>query len=236
MSSRSQNLTFEDVAAAIEAVIASGEHPTMRRVHLKLGRGSMKTISAFAREYFSSARFLMSLNHNEISDEFFGAVVAEMKRVISKRNKEIEIQLDTAHENVENLEQDLERIEGELMVYKAQLEAAAEKNRREAHDSEVRQARLEERLDTATTKIQELENEKGQLSEKIQQLNTEIALSGQRETGGGEIIARLEKEIAGLQETNKQLLAGLLAPGKTASPRVPPNNKGTHHEKGSTPS
>jgi len=230
--SRSQNVSFEEVAAAIESLVAGGERPTMRRIHQKLGRGSMRTLSAFAQEYFASARYLMTLHRGEFSDEFYGAVVAEVKRILSKRSQELELQLDTAHENVENLEQDIEKLEGELKICKAEGVATTVKMSRETHDSEIRQARLEERLAVATSKIQGLETEKKDLTEKVKKRTSDLLLAEQKVAGAIEIRARLEDEIATLRLTNKELLEKILATGKPVSQHAPTNNKSTAPDKG----
>ena len=159
MAERSAKLTYEDVASAIESLIAQNKNPARRRVLKLLGRGSLTTVSNFSKDYFQSSRYKLQMNSAQLSEQFLGATIAEFKRIMDEMMMKNSLQLETAHEDVDDLSRDLSNAIEEVKDYKGQIETLNERIKRLESDSAVIQTKAEIELNSKKVCLENLENE-----------------------------------------------------------------------------
>lgn len=222
MRERSDNLTFEDVANVIEALIAEGIKPTRRKIYDKLDRGSMSTITHFARQYFESSRYKLQMSKALLSDQFLGAAVAEVKRVMSDQMKRTTLQLETAMEDLDDISRELHKAREESETCKNQIETLNEKIRRIESEAENKQTKSDARLDAEISRVKSLEQELKDVRDELLRVKSDLAVKNNEISSVDKLKNRLEKEeslnetlqaeVRGLNNEIKELMKGNQTP------------------------
>lgn len=189
-----QGVTYEQAAAAADALVAAGERPTIRAVRARLGGGSPNTIQRHLEEW-NQGRTLAVQSATTLPAEIQRLILAEMGREAAAVRAELQQELadartnneELARENDEQAQQieslaaafaqaqaDLERRNGAIEQFEQSLAAARETAERERQGAEAARqalAKAELKLDALPRLERELEAVRGAYVERTRELD-----------------------------------------------------------------
>lgn len=118
-----QGVTYEQVAAAANALVAAGERPTIRAVRARIGAGSPNTIQRHLDEW-ARGNTPAELAAATLPAEMQRLILAEMARAVATARTELKQQLADAQTNNEELTRENEEQGQELADLRSALEQA----------------------------------------------------------------------------------------------------------------
>lgn len=179
--SRATPIEYEDVSAAAKACLQAGERPTLRRVHARLGRGSLSTVSrhlhtwqaaqplaapapalpeglvksltAWLKSELDAARVEASVRVAALEDE--RSLLEESNSQLEDRQQQLEAQLADAHATVATRDGQLQQQGAQLEALRAELVLRTS----EAVEGRTEIAKAQLRLEA----VPQLEQQVGQL-------------------------------------------------------------------------
>jgi chromosome segregation ATPase len=107
-----QGITFEQVAAAADALVGAGQQPTIRAVRERLSTGSPNTIHKHLTAW-RQARTVAAAAAPELPKALTAAIAAEIERAAARARAEIEAQLAQAQGEAAELAAAGEALEAE---------------------------------------------------------------------------------------------------------------------------
>lgn len=206
-----QGITFEQVAAIADAMVAEGQQPTIRAVRERLGTGSPNTIHKHLAAW-RAARPAPTASAPELPQGLIAAIAAEIERAAAKARAEIEAQLAQARAEADELAEAGEKLEAERDGLARQVaELTRERDtlagiaQQRAADLEEAQKRIEgERqaaeaarveVATARVKIEQLAERLKEQAAEIQRLRDALAEAQQGRTTAEQRAAVLEARL-----------------------------------------
>jgi colicin import membrane protein len=108
-----EGITFQQVAAAAEALVGEGQQPTIRSIRDKLGSGSPNTVHKHLAVWRES-RPVAAATAPELPQALTAAIAAEIKRAAAQARAEVEHHLTQALQEASELANAGEMIETEL--------------------------------------------------------------------------------------------------------------------------
>lgn len=196
-------ITYPEVEAAIHAIIAQGENPTINRVRDKLGTGSPNTILMHLNAWRAAAP-VIARKAPELPADLQAALVAEMERQAAQARAEPEKQLLQARDEAAELAKAGEALEAERDALAEQVNLAMSERDQantvaseRAHELEILRSDRERERAAAEGARVELAK---------QQLKAESA-----ETAVNDLKADIKKIHVTLDETREALAASKAA-------------------------
>lgn len=159
--SKSENITYQAVAKICNEMTASGDAPSVRKLHARLG-GSFSTITGHLNQWRSQQALAQS-SDNELSAEFNQALMAEFARITEAVKEKSKLQI------AEKEAQLAEAIEL-LSAHESKLEECEKKYREMEKQAKSEQLDLEKRLAAAISDSDSLKQRELVLQEKIDAL------------------------------------------------------------------
>jgi len=120
-------ITYQDVAAAIDKIIASGENPTIKRVRDALGTGSPNTILTHLTTWRDAAP-VKERKAPELPAELQSAITKELARQAAESRSEVEDQLKQTKAESKELAQLGESLELEVDDLRDKNQALTDEN------------------------------------------------------------------------------------------------------------
>jgi colicin import membrane protein len=192
-------ITYPEVEAAIHAIIAQGENPTINRVRDKLGTGSPNTILTHLNAWRAAAP-VIARKAPELPADLQAALVAELERQAAKARAEPEKQLLQAREEAAELAKSGEALE-------ATNDELATENRSLSAESQRLGALAEERA----SELQRLQLELTRERKTVEDVRLQLAQEKNQTEISAEKLALRDTELAGikteLRETNQAKIA-----------------------------
>ena len=213
MKQRSDNISYSEVGAAIEALLLEGKKPTIRDVRVQLGdRGSSTTISEMVRKYNQSNAISEILGSAHLSTTVTGAIIAEIKKFCSQETDQLQRRVETAEEDTRALLEENSELHAECKRVSQDLSKAAQEIARLNQSNEIDTARASTRLETSTLRIRELEKEIGELKSRLLEADRELIVARNYSEKTRELQNRLEKEEgrSALLETELRSISRIL--------------------------
>lgn len=135
-------ITYEQVSAAIDQLIAEGANPTIMGIREVLGTGSPNTIHRHLTTWKQAAPVVVR-RPVDLPGELKGALVAEIERQAAAARAEVEKALTTAQQEAETLAEAGEVVETENQALLEEVEALRMERERLAALAAERQTELE---------------------------------------------------------------------------------------------
>ena len=118
-----EGVTFEQVAAAADALVGAGQQPTIRAVREKLGdTGSPNTIHKLLAKW-RDARPVAIASAPELPQALVTALATEIARAASQARSEVEADLAAERADAKRLAEDSDRKDAELAELQEQIAA-----------------------------------------------------------------------------------------------------------------
>lgn len=180
-----KGITYEQVAAAADRIVASGDDPTLRSVREVLGTGSLATIHRYMRAW-SQARPQLSIPPIQLPDSIVKAIGQEIARAGAEARAEAEALLAQVQDDAAALEkagEDLEEERGMLLEQVRDLttqrdvlkgraeELSIEVNRftteieKERQSAEQSRADVLRHIDAIEAQRKQIENQRAEIEE-----------------------------------------------------------------------
>lgn len=220
-------ITYDEVIASIDAILAGGEEPTIQRIREHLGTGSPNTIHKHLVAW-RAARPVEQRKAPELPAELQAALVREIERQAAEARTDVEKALVQAQKDAAVLAKTGEELEDTITILEEQNEGlAAEKERQaalanERHDEieelkaaleRERKAAEEARIQVAQgrNRIEALDQQADELKAKLEEAAT-VAKSAQAAQVAAEksfavAEARLESEKTITADLRERLAA-----------------------------
>lgn len=135
-------ITYEQVSAAIDQLIADGANPTINGIREVLGTGSPNTIHKHLKTWKQAAPVVVR-KPVDLPGELKGALVAEIERQAAAARVEIEKALTTAQQEAETLAEAGEVVETENQALLEEVEALRMERERLAALAAERESELD---------------------------------------------------------------------------------------------
>ena len=198
-------ITYLEVTAAIDKIIASGDEPTIQKIRDTLGTGSPNTIHRYLTEW-RSARPVEQRKAVELPSDLAAALLKEIERQAADARAEVEKQLVSAQAEAAELSRDgevteadlesareaLEAKDAECLNIKADFDRVTDSLSRAQHDLETeRKITHEQREELALSK-----NRVMTLTDQVNDLKAELAASKQEAKTAHDAAIAAEKAAA----------------------------------------
>ena len=187
-------ITYDDVAAAAEALSAQGEHPSIMRVREYLQTGSPNTIHKRLKQWRES-QAPAARPAPEIPAPLARSMVETMDAYAAERAAEAQQEASRARAEADQLAETGEQVENERdaaleRAENAESEAAAATQRAESAESDLERmtserddlrVRIEQNvqeLSDARARVESLTAERDRLSNQVESLRNEAAAAG----------------------------------------------------------
>jgi chromosome segregation ATPase len=156
-SSRAANISYQEVAAAIETLIVEGNTVTninIRRVlarnyPLSEHRGSPNKVQEYMNQYFENNSYDALFRESHLSSELTGALVAEIKKHMGTLQTQIHHRLNSAESDREQFLQELTQMTDDRDNHLARIKAMEVSQASEIKAQEIEGGRLKERIERA---------------------------------------------------------------------------------------
>jgi len=214
---RTTTITFDQVAAAANAIKAAGEKPTARRVREALGTGSMATILKFFQQWQGGSSDVAD-NAKEVTldpaiikaiSTAIAAQVAAAGVDVAQRIAELEGERTALVQEVERLSTDIEAVEGESTSYRDEAtKLAARLTEVEKHRAEImKNLTIEQHAREKAQTAAEIAKAKLEAAEQIRTTLEQRAAATSAELEKFRIDSQLDKKrIEGITQEMKQAL------------------------------
>lgn len=220
-------ITNDEVVAAIDAILASGEEPTIQRIRDHLGTGSPNTIHRHLVTWRAS-RPVEQRKAPELPAELQAALVKEIERqaaqartdverslveaqkeavTLAKAGEELEELNGTLEEQNESLTAERERLSAladERHEELVELKAALERERKSAEEARIQVAQGRNKIEALDQQADELN---GKLTTAMADLKSAQAAQVAAEKTSAVAEARLEGEKAATSDLRERLAA-----------------------------
>jgi hypothetical protein len=220
MSDRTPNITYQEVAGAIETLAIEGAPATTTNIRRTLAinypgtelRGSPNKVLPLAKQYFESNSYDIVFRDTHLSTELIGAMVAETKRHMSLFQEQHNMRLEAAEADRDQLLHESMALADERDELLKDIPTAEKEHAEEIKQLEVELGKLAERAsrwesDCRETKV-ELGKSKSLLEEKIGQL----AVADEKSKPTDDLKERLDiaeqrnaEHFAEIQQLNREL-------------------------------
>lgn len=198
-------ITYEDVTAAIDKMVAAGEAPTIMGIREVLGTGSPNTIHRHLDEW-RNAQPKQQAKPVQLPAVIADALTKELERQAAEARAEISADLQRARDtaiylanegedleaNIRNLQEELEAKDAENAKLKADFDRVTDALSRAMHDLETeRKVTNEQRDELALTK-----NRVMTLTDQVTDLKAELATVKQEAKASADAAIAAEKMAA----------------------------------------
>lgn len=208
-----RGITYEQVAAAADRIVASGDDPTLRSVREALGTGSLATIHRYMRAWSQARPQLSTPPPIQLPDTIVKAIGQEIARAGAEARAEAEALLAQTQDDAAALEkagEDLEEERGTLLEQVRDLttqrdvlkgraeELSIEVNRftteieKERHSAEQSRADVLRHVNTIEVQRKQIENQRTEIEELNKDRNDEHHARVVAERNGAVIEAKLD--------------------------------------------
>lgn len=223
-SSRAANISYQEVAAAIETLIVEGNTVTninIRRVlarnyPLSEHRGSPNKVQEYMNQFFENNSYDALFRESHLSSELTGALVAEIKKHMGTLQTQIHHRLNSAESDREQFLLELTQMTDDRDNHLARIKAMEVSHASAIKTHEIEEGILKERVERAEKdylKVKsDLENTNKLLEGKIGLL----AVAEEKAKPANELRARLDaaeqknsEYFSDLQKKNEELIATL---------------------------
>ena len=191
-------VTYENVVAAAEALVADGQKPSVRSVIKQLGGGSPNAVLKLLNEY-KAGRPVIRSSDIELDPSIIAAMVRQMRTVAETATADAEERLSslsddlaTMVESNQSLEQRVEQLSAELAASTTTIEQLTSQQ----HDSDLRH---QSEIDTLKSKIVELTADLDKERDRANGAQQELGKAQAK----AEAVPILESLVAKLQEELK---------------------------------
>lgn len=209
-----EGITFEQVAAAADALVGEGQQPTIRAIRERLGTGSPNTVHKHLTAW-REARPVAAAAAPELPQALTAAIAAEIERAAAQARAEIEGRLvqaqgeaaelaaagevieagrDSLAELVAELTRERDTLAGKAEQQAADLADQAQRIEREQQAAES--ARVE--LATARLKIEAQAERQTEQAAEIERLRAALEVSQQARTAAEQQAAVLAAKLEGV--------------------------------------
>lgn len=209
-----EGITFEQVAAAVDALVAQGQQPTIRAIRERLGTGSPNTVHKHLTAW-REARPVAGVAAQELPQALMAAIAAEIGRAAAQSRAEIEGRLVQAQGEAAELATAGELIEAErdaLATQVAELtrerDTLAGKAEQQAADLAIQAQRIEHEQHAAESarvelamvrfKIEAQAEKQTEQAEEIGRLHAALEASQQARTVAEQQAAVLTAKLEGI--------------------------------------
>jgi len=152
-----EGISFEQVAAAADALTAEGLQPTIRAVRERLGTGSPNTIQGHIAKW-RDGRTAEKASALQLPETLLAAIAAEIERAATKARAEMQEKVDQAIGDAAELARTGKQLEAHIEVMEAQIaelksERDTMKGKAEQQAAEIALLRkqIEDEIKKATT-------------------------------------------------------------------------------------
>ena len=224
MSKRTTNITYQEVAIAIEALLIKGSSITYTNVRRELAegyplnefRGSPQKVGEYIKEYRDRNDFGEAFREKHLSPELSGAIVAEIKKHMFTYQEQFQQRLIAAEVDRDHFLLEWSKAEEQRDALLEKIETVKISHAQEIKGLEVEAGILQERAERwekecAKSKV-DLDDLKKLLEEKVGQL----AVATEQAKPANELRARLDaaeqknaEYFSDLQKKNEELIATL---------------------------
>ena len=190
-------VTYENVVAAAEALVADGQKPSVRSVIKQLGGGSPNAVLKLLNEY-KAGRPVIRSSDIELDPSIIAAMVRQMRTVAETATADAEERLSslsddlaTMAESNQSLEQRVEQLTGELATTTTTIEQLTSQQ----HDTELRH-----------------QSEIAALQVKVTELAADLDKERERANGAQQALGRAEaraEAMPALEQRIEQLTSAL---------------------------
>jgi len=198
-------ISFDEVAAAADALVGRGERPTIQAIRAEIGTGSPNTIHRHLQSW-RSAQTPAKREAAKLPDELAAALAEEIERQAAKARAEAEQQAIEAQQTADALAETGEQLEAQADDLTEQVEALTGERDQVADERD----RLTEERDRLVTELERernaLEREREQLAEARNRIAT---LTEQRE--------QLQADVTEVQAAAKAATAAQIQAEKEAA-------------------
>ncbi len=177
-------ITYAEVVAVIDAIIANGDEPTIQRIRDHLGTGSPNTIHRHLTAWRAS-RPLEQRKAPELPAELQAALVREIERQAAEQRAEVEKMLVSSQQESETLSKAGEELEAEnaeleeqnevLSVERERLSALAEERHDEIESLKAELDRERKAAEEARIQVAQARNKIESLEQKVTEQAEELA-------------------------------------------------------------
>ena len=188
--SRQNNISYQEVSSFCTECLASGQRPSIRKIHQHLGGGSFLTITAFYQQW-QKEQALASKVDSELSEPLRQALFAEFGRVTQKIKEDLEAQLEELHAQGKEAQEI-------IADYEAKMEQSTADFLRYKEQSEVQCLKLERELSAIQARFEESAKREAACTEQLETLRTQCHSSELR-------AAALEAKLAEIEKYNHRL-------------------------------
>lgn len=135
-------VTYQQVAAAADSIVAAGENPTIKRVHAELGSGSHGTIHRHLTTWRNAAP-VQERKAPELPAELQAALVKELERQAAESRADAEKRLMQIQDEAAELAAAGEKLEAEMDELEQRNQQLSDENQRLSALADARQSEIE---------------------------------------------------------------------------------------------
>lgn len=230
MNNRREKVKLEDVANAVEGLLAEGKKPTMRAIHRKVGGGSLSTIQELYQEYAENKKVAAPLL--TLTPEFQRLITTEIQKQINdatadikedlavtiddrdeliKENKVLTIKIEEQEKLIDDLKATVNQQAGKFTQIATELEQTKNNLHFQVENAVAITVRLEEYKKRDEYQVQRIQDlEKNLETKKDESMNYELRcreLEHKYQALGKDLQQRieLEKSVAVSIEKEKHM-------------------------------
>lgn len=222
-------ITYEDVVAAIDSIVARGEEPTLDAIRLEYGGGIMKGSPNTVHKHkkaWKQSNPIAQRKAPELNAELQSALVREIDRQASEARSLVERDLAACQKEAESLARSGEELEeanasleddnAELLAHNGRLQALSDERQEEIKTLngklDTERKSLEEahiQVAQGRNKIESLEEAASDLKDRIKSLSEDLKAAEKGRVDAEKLAAvadaRLESEIKASADLRSQL-------------------------------
>ena len=194
------NVSYQEVAAAIETLILEGKSPSTNNIRRVLAkdypdkelRGSPNHVLPLARQYKKSSSYDVIFRDSNLSKELIGAMVAETKRHMASAKEQQHLYLVATEEDRDQFLYELTSMTEERDMHLEKIATMEKAHAREIKVHEVELAKLQERIKRWEESYNKIESDLSKSESLLEGKIKELAVAEEKAKPAIDLKTRLD--------------------------------------------